>query len=157
MTARFIDVGPTKMMFGEKDHQGPALLPLRESSSLLPPGPWPDHGEAITDAKAAISTRLEEDGYVYLPGLLDRGAVLRAKARVMQYMDDQGGILEPSHASEGVLQTGCGLGCVPFLEGHNKVTHSEELTNVLESPILRQFFQTFIFGEAAATFDFSGF
>ena len=33
---------------------------------------------------------------------------------------------------DGVLRERCGLGCVPFMEGRNNVTHSPELLSVFE-------------------------
>ena len=49
----------------------------------------------------------------------------------------------------------CGLGCVPFLEGKNQLTHHPKVQAVLESPKLKRFFERHLFGgQDALTFDF---
>ena len=56
---------------------------------------------------------------------------------------------------DGILLERCGLGCVPFLEGKNQLTHHPKVEAVLESPKLRTFFEEYLFGgQDALTFDF---
>lgn len=92
---------------------------------------------------------------MFVPGLIDRGQVLAARERVLRSFSELEGVLDSQHAiSEGVLEARCGVGCVPFLEGQNELTHSEEvLKGVLESASMFEFFGH-LYGEPARTFDF---
>ncbi|MBI3973037.1 MAG: phytanoyl-CoA dioxygenase family protein [Chloroflexi bacterium] len=47
----------------------------------------------------ALRERMEEDGYIFLPGLLDREAVRGARRSIMEMLADEG-LLEPGTSSE---------------------------------------------------------
>jgi len=102
-----------------------------------------------------LRARLERDGYLYIPQLLNRENVLRAQQRVLESLADKGDVLaEGTPVHDGILDARCGVGCIPFMEGQNQITHSSEvLEGVLESDELRGFFDR-LFDRPARTFDF---
>ena len=73
---------------------------------------------------------------------------------MLEHFAAEPGVLDPTFPrAQGVLEQGCGVGCVPFLEGRNPVTHHQKLLRVLEGPRPHRFFAT-LFGEPARTFDY---
>ena len=96
-------------------------------------------------------SRLEDDGFVVLKGLLPSEDVVEAAALVLDAYKAKGTILEPTGSD--TLRRDCGLGCVPFTEGRNELTHADAMLKVVEAPKLQQFFKR-LFGEEAATFDY---
>ena len=93
MDSRIIQVGPCPMKWVENDHENsnlnpknPCLKPLKDSSSLL------NH----KDSRKLLLEKFENDGYLFIRGLLDRDTVFRAKNFVLQDMEKRGGILDPS-------------------------------------------------------------
>ena len=86
----------------------------------------------------------------------DRETVLHGKKFVLEDMEKRGNILDTHNhdLNEGVLLSRCGLGCVPYLEGQNDVTHHPLVQDVLENSKLREFFEKYFFGQPALTFDF---
>ena len=125
---------PRSVQFGKhcKCTFGPAgsgamLQPLRDSSALLRAANF-----------ASLAETLHRDGYLFLPGSLQKAQVSAARLKVIDHLDRHGGVLDPSADSrEGVLREGCGQGCVPFLEGRNEVTHCPEVIRVFEGPSLK--------------------
>ena len=93
MDSRIIQVGPCPMKWVENDHENlninptnPCLKPLKDSSPLL------NH----KDSRKLLLENFENDGYLFIRGLLDRDTVFRAKNFVLQDMEKRGGILDPS-------------------------------------------------------------
>ena len=128
-----------KVRFGacEMDYPGPELGELRPSDD-------------IAGDPAALAARLEDEGYLYLPGLLDRGKVLEAREKVLTFMAARE-VLDPSTpVLEGVMPRG-GRGV--NMMGRKELTHTPELLAVLEAPELFGFFRD-RFGETARTFDY---
>ncbi len=74
---------------------------------------------------------------------------------MLKYMADVDAVIaNGDHPLEkGVLREGCGLGCVPFMEGRNAITHDPCMLAVLESERLYALFHL-LFGEPVGTFDF---
>ena len=106
------------------------LQPLRDSSALLRAANF-----------ASLAETLHRDGYLFLPGSLQKAQVSAARLKVIDHLDRHGGVLDPSADSrEGVLREGCGQGCVPFLEGRNEVTHCPEVIRVFEGEAMRSIF-----------------
>ncbi|XP_071114399.1 1-deoxypentalenic acid 11-beta-hydroxylase-like [Haliotis cracherodii] len=103
----------------------------------------------------ALHKELDDKGYLFIRGLHDREEVLAARLAVLQYLKDQGeGILHPSEPVEkGVLQQGCGVGCVPTMEGVPSITHRDPVKAVIEGPRPFSFFKKF-FGKDVTTLDF---
>ena len=124
----------------------PCLKPLIDSSHLL----------HVQDPQKSLLEKFNQDGYLFIRGLLDRETVLGAKKFVLGDMEKRGNILDTHNhdINEGVLLSRCGLGCVPYLEGRNNITHHPLVRNVLESSKLREFFEKYFFGQPALTFDF---
>ena len=58
---------------------------------------------------------------------------------------------EPLEA--GILDSRCGRGCIPFMEGRNSISHHPDVLQVLEGSRPRQFFQKLLGGEIL-TFDY---
>ena len=53
----------------------------------------------------------------------------------------------------GVLDSRCGRGCVPFMEGRNSISHHQDVLQVLEGPRPTLFFEKLLGGEVL-TFDY---
>jgi len=101
----------------------------------------------------ALQTRLASDGYLYLDGLIPREDVLTARHAVLRGLAEKEGVLDIQQHGEdavgrGLLRAGCGLGCLPFLEGQNQTTHAPEVLGVLEHARLRAFFEKLFSVEA---------
>lgn len=128
-----------KVRFGacEMEYPGPELRELRPSDDLM-------------GNPAALSQRLEQDGYLYLPGLLNRDRVLAARESILAFMAGKS-VLDPATpVLEGVMPKG-GRGV--NMMGRKEITHTPEMLAVLESPDIYQFFHG-RFGEAPRTFDY---
>jgi len=128
-----------RVRFGECDFDYPSdeLEPLRDSGDLI-------------DDVAALHERLAEDGYLYLPGLLDRDEVLAARQHILEYMAEHEGLEPDSRPLDGVMgQYGKP---VPMM-GKPPITHSEPMRRVLESPRLFDFYER-LHAEPAMTFDY---
>ena len=125
--SREVELGGHKMQF-----PGDELKQMRVSNDLL-------------DKKDfdGLRARLEDEGYLYLKGLLDREKVLAARLFILEHFNQKGGILDPeTETAEGILQKQCGVSCIPFMEGKNDITHSAEVLNgVLESSEIVSFFE----------------
>ena len=103
----------------------PQLQQIEDSAPLL----------ALPDGGAALRARFARDGFVFLRCALGAAPVLAARARVLAHLAAQPGVLVPG--TTATLELGCGLGCVPMMEGRNDVTHAPELLAVLEGAPLR--------------------
>eukprot|EP01060_Flectonema_neradi_P014024 TRINITY_DN20746_c0_g1_i1.p1 TRINITY_DN20746_c0_g1~~TRINITY_DN20746_c0_g1_i1.p1 ORF type:complete len:352 (+),score=69.04 TRINITY_DN20746_c0_g1_i1:58-1056(+) len=95
---------------------------------------------------------IDEDGYAYLNGVLEREAVLECREFILQKFSDAGGIIK-GKATDAVLEENCGVGCIPFLEGYNEFTHNEKVIKILESPVIRNIFEN-VFGQKVIAFDY---
>ena len=157
--SRKIQVGPCTMPWIDQENIAvqndesningninPCLKPLIDSSHLL----------HVQDPQKSLLEKFNQDGYLFIRGLLDRETVLGAKKFVLEDMEKRGNILDTHNhdINEGVLLSRCGLGCVPYLEGRNNITHHPLVQNVLENSKLREFFEKYFFGQPALTFDF---
>lgn len=49
-----------------------------------------ERSDTMVDDRSELAARLTSDGYVFLPGLLDRGLVLDVRGDVLDALDDQG-------------------------------------------------------------------
>jgi hypothetical protein len=66
---------------------------------------WLRPSDSLTGDPAALRARLEEDGYLFLPGVLDREAVRAGRAELLGHVRAHGA-LDPAHPTEdGVLRT----------------------------------------------------
>ena len=103
----------------------PDLQQIEDSSPLL----------HAADGGASLRARFERDGFVFLRGALGADAVRAARAAVVAHLAAVGGVLVKGSTS--ALEEGCGLGCLPFMEGRNDVTHHPAVAGVLEGGPLR--------------------
>jgi hypothetical protein len=106
-----------------------------------------DSRDAKDDA-AELSRRFEEDGYLYISGLLDPEAVLAARKRIFEYMEEKEALVPGEPVLDGVMPKG---GKTVNLMGTKGISHDPAVLAVLESPALFSFFER-LFGEPAVTF-----
>ena len=84
-----------KVRFGHRDMVFPseALGEIRPSIDLI-------------DDPAALKQRIAEVGYLYLPGLIDRAVVERARATILHFMDEHEVLTPGEPVLEGVMPPG---------------------------------------------------
>lgn len=99
---------------------------------------------------AVLRERMADDGYLYLPGLLDRDTVLRARERIFEYMDEKGALVPGAPVIDGVMPK---EGKTVNLLGNRQITHDSAVLDVLESEDLFGFFGE-LFDEPAVTFSY---
>jgi hypothetical protein len=104
---------------------------------------------------AALRERLEDQGYLFIRGVVPREDNLKARTHVLKTFTAKGGILDPAFAMEdGVLHEECGQKCLPYMEGRNDVTHNKVmLEGVLESTHLKTLFAGLLNVKKVRTFD----
>ena len=127
-----------EIQFCKESYQFPSerLGQLRDSNDLL-------------GNTKAIKDRIEEDGYLWFKGLIDRKAVIAARLKMLQFIAEKGKLAPNTDVMEGVFG---GNGGAPTM-GNPEITHCEEFKRVFEGPELFTFFENF-FGEPATTFDY---
>ena len=117
---------------------------------------------SLRDSTAALADtgelrrRIAADGYLFIRGLIDRGAVLEARRVVLAHLRERGALVQGTPLMEGVMpragQGRTGQGRAGQGVGMGKrITHRPELLRVLEGPELQSFYRRF-YGEAPATF-----
>jgi ectoine hydroxylase-related dioxygenase (phytanoyl-CoA dioxygenase family) len=136
-TSRVVRLGTADVVFPSAD-----LQQIEDSAPLLGAG----------DGGAALRARFARDGFVYLRGTLGHAAVRAARAAVAAHLSASGGVFVGG--STTVLNEGCGLGCLPFLEGRNDVTHHPDVAAVLEGAPLRAAVGALLETAALRTFDY---
>jgi hypothetical protein len=101
---------------------------LRPSGSLTP---------------AALRARLEQDGYLFVPSLLDRAAVREARLELLGYVHRQGALAPDHPVEDGVLRPGAGeLGL-----HQSYPSSSEALTSLLQGKPMLDFFAAILGGQ----------
>ena len=106
-----------------------ALGPLRSSSDLL-------------DDAAALRARMLEDGYLYLPGYLDRDDVLDARRESMRRLAAEGHLDARTDPMEGVASQGTRVKFKPDLAQGN-----QPLNQLLYAGRMIDFYTQFLGGE----------
>jgi hypothetical protein len=110
---------------------------------------WLRPSDAIVGDADALRERLEEDGYLFLPGLLDREAVRAGRMELLRRVQTYGA-LHPEHpAEDGILRPdadGTGL-------AQDDPMWSATLTSVLQGGAMMDFFGDLLDGEARS-YDF---
>ena len=119
------------------------LQPLKESSAAWEAQDWEQ-----------LRCALDEDGYLLIRSVLPKRAVDAARDTTLTKLDSVGSLDVRHPRREGILRERCGLGCVPFLEGQNEVTHSASVLAVLEHDWLRQLFQALFEVDDVTSFQF---
>ncbi len=102
----------------------------------------------ILDDAAALRARMEEDGYLFLPGLRDRDEVLAAREETVKRLDDAGFIDRGHPVSDAVPIPSCPDGFVPQLARDNA-----PLERVIFQGPMMDFYKRFL-GGAVRHFDF---
>ena len=113
----------------------------------------------VQDDPAALRTRFAEDGYIFIPGFLDRAAVAEARAHITSVLERKG-ILDPAFpAIEGVKKENADLKfladprlAVEFMNSIAK--HNPAIQRLLYSGKVIRLFEGF-FGESVRHFDFT--
>lgn len=104
-----------------------------------------DSTAALADT-GELRRRIAADGYLFIRGMIDRGAVLEARRVVLEYLQERGALAAGAPLPEGVMPRGgrgVGMG--------KRITHRPEVLRVLEGPELQAFYRRF-YAEAPATF-----
>ena len=105
----------------------------------------------IVDSGEALRERMEEDGYLYLPGLLDKGEAVEARREILSRLSRMGAVDTDYPPLEGVHKPGGKSG------GHYDLTRNNpSLMQVLYSGPMIQFYQSFL-GGPVAHFDYTWF
>lgn len=105
--------------------------------------------DVVTDP-AALRARLEEDGYLFVRGLIARRKVLEARAAILAYMAEHEGLEPGSRPLDGVMgQYGRSVG----LMGRQRITHDPAVRAVLEGEELFAFYER-LFGQPVRTYDY---
>ncbi|XP_059175690.1 uncharacterized protein LOC131955550 [Physella acuta] len=108
----------------------------------------------LLDDVGALHQEMTDKGYLLIRGFHDRQEVLAAREAVLKYIDSLGGKLDSDHPfNDGVLKEGCGLGCLPVMEGRNEISHKDSVLRVLEGTRPFAFFKKY-FNEDVKTFDY---
>ncbi|MBM3843951.1 MAG: phytanoyl-CoA dioxygenase family protein [Verrucomicrobia bacterium] len=128
---------PPLQSFGHALDSGPGELgPLRDSRDAA--GDFPE-----------LRRRFAEDGYLYLPGYLDRDEVLRARASLLDRLA-AADVLDPAHPPiEGICRPGAGYVFKPELTEGNP-----EVQRLLYSGRLPDFYRQF-YGEEVRHYDYT--
>ncbi len=121
------------------------------------PGPDPDTGLGeLRDSShlrldpLALRARFNEDGYLFMRGLIDPRKVQHARETILHYMAEHEGLEPGSRPLDGVMgQYGKSVGMM----GRRGITHCEAVRAVLEAPELFDFYSRF-FDEPVTTYDF---
>lgn len=103
----------------------------------------------VTNDYDRLNHNLQEDGYIYLPGVIPEADVMKAREHLLKQFSE----LDVAD-TQGTLRKGCDVHCVPFMEGRNRWTdHPSVLQGVLECSALRTLFDG-IFGATAVSFEY---
>lgn len=112
---------------------------------------WLRDSSAIATDAEALRAAFERDGYLYLPGYLERAQVLEARRDVCEKLKAEG-ILHPEReASEGILKPEATVKFRPDIATGNPVVES-----LLYGPCMRAFYERFL-GGPVRHFDFTWF
>lgn len=106
----------------------------------------------IADDGDALRQRMEQDGYLLLPGLLHRDEVLEARREVLRRLADKGIVDDENHdLMEGIVRPEHASTFAPDLAKNN-----EPLMKVLYDGPMMQFYERFL-GEPVRHFDYTWF
>jgi hypothetical protein len=103
-------------------------------------GPLRSSADVLQDP-ATLRERMAEDGYLYLPGYLDRDLVLEARKSVTGRLAQEG-LTDPNHPpDEAVAPSGSGLRFQPDLAHDNEALH-----RLLYGGRMMEFYERFLGG-----------
>lgn len=126
----------------EMDMGGPLLKEMRESNEIL-------------DRPDEMRKRLNEDGYLLLRGLQNRGKVLGARRAILERIQLAGGLDADAPMMDGRIRAGLGHdeGVPGMLELAATAGRGSEIKQVAESREILGFFEVLLGGEVQ-TFDY---
>jgi hypothetical protein len=136
----------------DSENTAPQLYYNGEPLDMSPPcfGELRVSTDALDDS-AQLHQRMAQDGYLFVPGYLDREQVVEARMDLLQQLADNGN-LDPAYPiSEGVLKPSVSINFSPELAANNP-----SLDRVLYSGLMIQFFEHFLGGQVAH-FDYTWF
>lgn len=93
----------------------------------------------------ALRQRMRRDGYLFLPGLLDRDRVLAARVQLTADLAARGHI-DPNRPDDAVLRPDSGFDPVGFGERPYLVEENADLRSLLDEGALPDFYRTFLGG-----------
>jgi hypothetical protein len=106
----------------------------------------------IAEDAAALRERMAADGYLYLPGLLDRAEVLEARTEVLRRLAASDVVDAESHPlMDGIVRPGASLGFAPDLARDNA-----PLATVLYTGAMMALYERFL-GGPVRHFDYTWF
>jgi hypothetical protein len=111
----------------------------------------------IADDAEALRDRIVEDGYLYLPGLLERAEVMGVRESVTGYLEANG-YLDPAHpAMDGVvLPDKSAVNLDGIVRARELTAHNPRLLKLLYEGALPAFFERFL-GGPVRHFDYTWF
>ena len=132
----------------QNEQAGPTFKGRILRDGERPYGPLTSSKDLLDDA-AALQARMATDGYLFLPGLLDRERVQAARDSILSKLDDEG-LLDPSYPrAEGVLLSDKNITFRPDL------THGDKAIGALLYDAEMMDFWRFFFGGPVRHFDFT--
>lgn len=133
----------------------PNVTPLRLTARGLPLETSPAKfgrlrsSREIADDAKALHERLGQEGYLYLPGLLNREEVLAARRVITERLADQEFLVSGSPAIDAVARPGTEIMFRPDLALDNAPLH-----RLLYSGAMMEFYHRF-FGESVRHYDYT--
>ena len=111
--------------------------------------PFVDSSDLVGERDRLVE-RLDADGYLYLPGFLDRDVVLEARRDILAHIEAGGGLAPGTEVEAAAINPD---GTTVPLMGRQEVTHRASVLAVLESPRLVSLFEL-IHSEPVVGFDY---
>jgi hypothetical protein len=108
-------------------------------------GPMRSSMDALGDF-AELRRRIDEDGYILLPGLLDRDEVMSARREVLQRIDTLGMLDANSPLMEGIVCDDAAINFDDERRFHGLAVDNPPLDKLLYSGTMMEFFTTFLDG-----------
>lgn len=126
-----------KIRFGYRNVDYPSKIigELRDSSHLLGNVP-------------ALKQRMNEDGFLYMRGLIDRKKVLKARETILKHLESHDALVPDTPLFHGVMG-----GRSPQMMGRKGIAYHPDVLNVIESEELFSFFNAY-FAEPAITYNY---
>ena len=111
-----------------------------------------DSNDILLDA-AALHARIEEDGYLLIRGLRDRGAVLEARRQILERLQAKGALEPGSATMDGIVNPDYRYPTTTGTRDNEELRALPAVQNLRRAPGVLNFFRRFLGGEARP-FDF---